>query len=138
MLTFKDCITPPNKKDLQKLLNLDVGSIDPAYINHIKKYHGGYPSPEVFDFNRSNKIKESSIVQRFLDITDGDNSIFKYLQIYNERIPHGCIPIAYDPGGNLILMNTGNDKSIYFWDHENEQCYFAYYTFINFLNALHN
>lgn len=42
-------------------------------------------------------------------------------QKWKNRIIHGFIPIAEDPGGNLILLNcTGKDEGIYFWDHELE------------------
>ncbi|WP_349632612.1 SMI1/KNR4 family protein [Peribacillus simplex] len=50
------------------------------------------------------------------------DNLEKVIDIYEYRLPDGFIPIADDPAGNAICLDTkvpymGN---IYFWDHEQE------------------
>ncbi len=58
-----------------------------------------------------------------MSVEKGGHSNFEsYFHRYRERMPSNLIPIAYDPGGNLVCLSTkGKDEgSVYFWDHENE------------------
>lgn len=89
------------------------------YRNFLKKYNGGYPQPDGFDFANG---EDGSSVDKFLEISDSVNeSIIEYFNNYKDRIPENYFPIAKDPGGNLILIGINNaDSKVYFWDHENE------------------
>lgn len=49
------------------------------------------------------------------------SDIFYFFNLYRDRVPKRYLPIAYDVGGNLILINLGSgDAKIFFWDHELE------------------
>jgi hypothetical protein len=54
----------------------------------------------------------------FFDIKDGQVcDLYKKLDIYEDRIPNGFLPIASDPGGNLFLLVLIEDVngSVFFW-----------------------
>lgn len=90
------------------------------YRQFIIKYNGGYPEPDGFKF--MNKSKGSS-VDRFLGLVDDEyEDIRKYIQKYKDRIPTNLIPIAYDPGSNLVCISVSGEDfgSVYFWEHELE------------------
>ena len=45
------------------------------------------------------------------------------MYIFEEkRLPDYFVPIAHDPGGNLICISCSETENgfVYFWDHENE------------------
>ncbi|WP_033852683.1 SMI1/KNR4 family protein, partial [Yersinia wautersii] len=89
------------------------------YREFLKKYNGGYPEPDGFYFIDS---KDGSCVDKFLS-TNGDksDSIAACYDLYKKRIPQGFVPIATDPGGNLLLLcGTKENSGIFFWDHEEE------------------
>lgn len=46
----------------------------------------------------------------------------KNLRSHKDRVPAGFLPIARDPGGNLICLalEGENANKVFFWDHENE------------------
>lgn len=81
-----------------------------------------------FHFEGKRKASFSSI-DWFFAIYDGkhDNLLryfFNY-KVHRKRLPFRLIPIAHDPGGNLICISCeGADNGfVYFWDHENEVDY---------------
>ncbi len=78
-------------------------------------------------------MKEEQITESFIDwflaIYDGEyDNLKSYIQAYKietKRLPSHILPIAHDPGGNLICISckTNDEGCIYFWDHENEVDY---------------
>jgi hypothetical protein len=112
-------------EEIEKCVRLDF-PID--YKNHLLKYNGGQCSPSIFKFYENKKWTESCI-DWFLAIYDGEydnlKNILKLTNLIKKRLPTHILPIALDPGGNLICISCGaEDKgSIYFWDHENEVNY---------------
>lgn len=112
---FKPC-SIKDISNYEKQLNLVFSD---EFKNFLLKYNGGYPYPDTFIINEE---QGNDCVDLFFGIQDGDR--FDLLNVYQKwknRIIHGFIPIAEDPGGNLILLNcAGNDEGIYFWDHEFE------------------
>jgi len=98
------------------------------YTEHLLQHNGGQPSPNTFKFNENGNWTESCI-DWFLAIYDGEfDNLKDYIWDYKfeeKRLPNHMLPIAHDPGGNLICISCGlKDKGyIYFWDHENEVDY---------------
>lgn len=111
--------------DIEKLVGLNFPS---QYKEHLLKYNGGQPTPNVFSFEENGKLTDS-YVDWFLAIYDGEyDNLRNYIGIFKieeKRLPVHLLPIAHDPGGNLICMSCSkNDYGfIYFWDHENEVDY---------------
>ncbi len=95
------------------------------YINHLLQYNGGRCVPNVFSFMENDVLTKSS-VERFLALYDGEyDNLEDYCNMYKfdeKRMPNLFFPIAHDPGGNLVCMNSLDGK-IYFWDHEKEVDY---------------
>lgn len=50
----------------------------------------------------------------------GRNLLRKEIKTYRGRIPDHAIPVAADPGGNLLVLSLfGDDRGfVYSWDHE--------------------
>lgn len=98
------------------------------YKNHLLQYNGGQCYPNVFKFNENGNWTESCI-DWFLAIYDGEYDNLKaYIKDYKldeKRLPFHMLPIAHDPGGNLICISCGSadEGHIYFWDHEKEVDY---------------
>lgn len=128
MITFSQIESPITLlqiEEVEKYVGLDFPS---EYKEHLQKYNGGQCSPNVFKYNESGKWIESC-VDWFLAIYEGDyDNLIEYIKIYklvDKRLPSHMLPIAHDPGGNLICISCGTkDKGhVYFWDHENEVNY---------------
>lgn len=129
MITFTDTET---KIDSQRIEEIErwIGLTFPKeYKNHLLKYNGGYCNPNVFGFIENGEPTEST-VDWFLAIYDGDSdSLKRYIKTYkldDKRLPSHIVPIAHDPGGNLICISCGSEDYgyIYFWNHEKEVDYF--------------
>jgi cell wall assembly regulator SMI1 len=97
------------------------------YRSFLLKHNGGRPRPKcVFHFKNENGKSCDSMVDWFLAIYDGEHDNFEtYYKLYKARearLPKELIPIAHDPGGNLICIAVSGEKkgSVFFWDHEKE------------------
>ena len=128
MVIFSETKENTNLAEVHKVeteLNLKFPA---EYVDHILLHNGGVCTPDVFAFKEKGKITNSS-VNKFLAIHDGKYSNLRsYINIYkteHKRLPANILPIANDPGGNLICMSCGEKDygCIYFWDHENEVDY---------------
>ncbi|MEO6358817.1 MAG: SMI1/KNR4 family protein [Ferruginibacter sp.] len=98
------------------------------YKEHLLKFNGGQCVPKIFKFNENGKWTDSYI-DWFLAIYNGKyDNLREYIKDYKldkKRLPTHMLPIAHDPGGNLICISTDTEDKgcIYFWDHENEVDY---------------
>lgn len=99
-----------------------------AYKKHLLINNGGRCNPNVFSFIE-NGIPSSSCIDWFLAI-DGDEHTdfeqeYKDYKEEEKRMPMHIVPIAYDPGGNVICISCGarDYGKIYYWDHEKEVDY---------------
>jgi len=101
----------------------DLGiKFPPEYRRFLAVWNGGRPQQDLFIYE-GHGHKESSIIDWFLGIHNGENNNLRlYVRWYSGRIPGNLLPIAHDPGGNLICIAvSGSDLgAVYFWDHEEE------------------
>jgi hypothetical protein len=76
-----------------------------------------------FTFQENYTQDNKGLLDVFFGIYPNDvyDLIYNY-NTYQGRIPSHLLPIANDPGGNIICISTSSDSlgSIYFWDHEEE------------------
>jgi cell wall assembly regulator SMI1 len=128
MAQFSNLEAPITISQIEEIEN-EVGLNFPEnYKNHLLKYNGGQCDPNNFYFDENGILNQSSL-DWFLAIYDGEfDNLKSYIQIYKEdekRMPYHIIPIAHDPGGNLICLSCGviDYGYIYFWDHEKEVDY---------------
>ncbi|MBX7215663.1 MAG: SMI1/KNR4 family protein [Candidatus Kapabacteria bacterium] len=128
MIAFSNVEASINNENIEEI-EISVGLQFPQeYKDHLLKYNGGQCEPNMFSFYENNHLT-SSCVDWFLAIYDGEFDNLKwYINLYKvkeKRMPFHIIPIAHDPGGNLICIScNGYDYGkIYFWDHEKEVDY---------------
>jgi SMI1 / KNR4 family (SUKH-1) len=118
------------------------------YQEFLLQHNGGRPSPSVFAYSRDGNV-DSGMVDWFLSIHNAEyDSLKDYNTTYKPRLPGELIPIAHDPGGNLICLVWSGPLRyrIYFWDHDEEaeegepptdrNLYFVADSLQEFLNAL--
>ncbi|MFB1052218.1 SMI1/KNR4 family protein [Paraliobacillus sp. JSM ZJ581] len=89
------------------------------YINFLLKWNGGKVIPNLFIISED---QGPSVLNVFYGIGDMYDNLTDFIEIMDERLPVGFIPIGDDPSGNVICLGTKEpyyDK-IYFWDHEQE------------------
>jgi hypothetical protein len=135
--------------DLERKLSIILPE---QYRQFLLHFNGGRPSPSVFRFKKASGKYSDSMVDWFLSIYDGEydnfESYFETYKLRHERLPADLVPIAHDPGGNLICIAvTGvGIGAVYFWDHEHEadrgvkptrrNIYHITYNFDQFLEGL--
>lgn len=128
MVTFSQTESQLNLNQIEEIEKYVGLKFPEEYKKHLLKYNGGRCSPNVFWFNENGKWTNSCI-DWFLAIYDGEyDNLKKHIdmgKIEEKRMPSNILPIAHDPGGNLICIScSGEDRGyIYFWDHENEVDY---------------
>lgn len=128
MVTFTNTERQLSDRDID-VIELMVGLKFPdQYRKHLLMHNGGQCKPNVFTFVEKGKFSDSQ-VDRFLAIYDGEYDNLKddieIFKLDEKRMPSHMVPIAHDPGGNLICISCGSSDfgAVYFWDHENEVDY---------------
>ena len=123
---------PTNNNQINQVegqLNVKLPVVYREFLLHS---NGGRPEPDKIEITWSpsqNRCdhRRTSLVSRFLSIHDGGKASFiEYNRdTFAGRIPADTVAIAYDAGGNLILLGVGDDNNgkIYFWvkDYEVEE-----------------
>jgi len=128
MVIFSQTESSLDLFQIQKVEDLLELRFPQSYIDHLLKFNGGRCEPNIFSFEEDGTVTESC-VDWFLAIYDGEyDSLVTYIRDYKiaeKRLPSNIVPIAHDPGGNLICISCeGDDKGyIYFWNHEKEVDY---------------
>ena len=114
MTTFSDSGRVLSEDDIAAFESRTRVRLPEEYRKFLARHNGGVPTPASFS--------ESS-VRYFLEIQGRDSysDIEARWALIGDRLSDGMLPIANDPGGNSILIQTsGADVgSIWFWDHEN-------------------
>ncbi|MCY8066649.1 SMI1/KNR4 family protein [Bacillus haynesii] len=89
------------------------------YKEFLLKWNGGKARPNIFKISDA---QGSSVLNVFYGIRDMYDNLEDFLDIMEDRLPEGFIPIAEDPAGNVICLGTNEPfyEKIYFWDHEEE------------------
>jgi SMI1-KNR4 cell-wall len=97
-------------------------SFPEQYKNFLLRNNGGRP-----EFQKFSGLGEDDgffgILSWFFGLhPDDPNDLIANIERFSDRIPNNMIPIASDPGGNLVVLSVeGKDKGkVYFWDHEEE------------------
>ena len=94
------------------------------YRQFLLRFNGGKPDKCLFRFK--GKRVYSECVHYFLSMSDNPDISFhvyyKSYKIDSKRLQPDVIPVAFDPGGNLICLSVAgkNVGTVFFWDHEQE------------------
>jgi cell wall assembly regulator SMI1 len=119
-----------------------------TYRSFLLRYNGGHPEPNMFPI-QGFYADTHGLLEWFFCIAKGDvYDLAENEQLYHNRVPPDLLPIATDPGGNLICLaiEGKNQGKIYFWHHEDEvgkgihptynNVYFVANSFDDLLNSL--
>jgi len=110
--------TPTNAGAIANLAE-EIGLVfSDEYSQFLLAQNGGAPVNELFSYGDGKRSAVS-----FLGVDTGEyySDLSSKYEVFRARIPGGFLPIGQDPGGNLICLDLGGDKGVYFWDHEKEQ-----------------
>ncbi len=149
MINIRDSETPLSSETIRKVEER-LGIVFPIeYRDFLRLHNGGRPRPAVFRFKKPSGQFADSCVDWFLAIYEGEHDNFEsYFETYQHRLPTELVPIAHDPGGNLICIAVSGTLNgfVFFWDHENEcdigetptfaNVYLIADTFSEFVNSL--
>ena len=106
------------------------------FLSIIKKYDGGYPSPDKITINGNTEI-----VNNLVSFMEDDLSFILVIYEETEYLKNTkLIPIAQDPFGNLFCYDFKAGRSeIVFWDHEKfNDKEFVCNNFTEFMRMLHD
>lgn len=89
------------------------------YKNFLLEYNGGRVEPNVFKISSN---EGESVLNIFYGIGNIKNNLEKKIEIFDELLEIGFIPIARDSGGNQICLGVREDyyDQIFFWTHDEE------------------
>ena len=132
LIEIEDHLEPLSKEAIQNAESALGIKFPNEYVQFLLKYNGGRPESDGFDIEwRDNQEIgqhwRTSMLSWFLSIHDGNSAnLLRYNQItFRGRIPKGTIAIAYDCGGNLILLGVAGEYvgKVLFWvkDYEIEE-----------------
>ena len=105
----------------------DVEAPLPAvYRTFLNRYGGVRPAGQIeYPIREPCPWGQRGIVSRFFGLSDDPDMDIRRatLETYAGRIPDETIPIAEDPGGNLVVLGVeGMVKDrVFFWDHEHRE-----------------
>lgn len=122
LLSITNPFPPVTSEELvrvERQLGIDLPD---DYRSFLLEHNGGRPKPNTFPIHNF-PSSSRGILEEFIGIKKGAyTDIRKQLNVFRDRIPPDCLPIARDPGGNLLcLVFRGPGRgTIYFWDHEEE------------------
>jgi cell wall assembly regulator SMI1 len=98
--------------------------LPPSYRAFLAQHDGGRPVRDRFYYEQDNQ-RRGTILDNFLGVrpvpSPGTN-LLDTAELLWSRIPEGVLPVADDPGGNLVCIDgrDGGDGPVLLWDHEYE------------------
>ena len=114
---------PVDQKDFTAIERL-VGCPLPANIRSFLEHaSGGTPAKAEFRYGKTGD--GASLVQYFYAVTgkarDAD-LLVNVLSVLKDRIPQTTLPLAEDPGGNVVLIYLEGNRQgeVWYWDHDQE------------------
>ncbi|HEY0004207.1 MAG TPA: SMI1/KNR4 family protein [Pyrinomonadaceae bacterium] len=116
--------TPEQIREAERRMGVELPE---EYKQYLLSHQGGHPDPDVFRVKWSGqdwaKGSELNSVAWFLAPHDGkEENLLDYYETHRDRIPKDTIPIARDPGSNLVLLGISgpNRGKVFFWRREYE------------------
>jgi hypothetical protein len=116
----------PTKAETEDLERRLGGSLPPTYADLVDEYGGtAFEKRVKFPITAPCSWGARGSVNVFFGFLDEEDvyDLRWNLNTYEGRVPRELLPIANDPGGNLVLLGIRgeNEGRLFFWDHENEQ-----------------
>ncbi|QLG39184.1 SMI1/KNR4 family protein [Paenibacillus sp. FSL W7-1088] len=127
---------------LQDFERINGVQLPQQYREFLLKYNGGYPKPYYFTISKEQGI---GMVNIFYGIGEMYDNLDKKVDIFDDILDAGFIPIADDSGGNQICLGLTEKHfgDVYFWIHDEDpedlgNMYFLAKDFGGFLEKLHD
>ena len=123
MVIFTHTAAPTNEAAIAALEQYAGVQLPAAYRAHLLQYNGGDCTPADFEY-LDQGIETESMVDAFLPLTEDEPDNLRAFtdryKIREQLLPQRLLPIAIDPGENLICIScAGEDEgAIYFADME--------------------
>jgi cell wall assembly regulator SMI1 len=83
------------------------------YKQFLLDHNGGVPENTLFDIP---DCASAALIGHFLGLERPKESISFWMNELSDDLPEGFMPIGFDPGGNVILMDITDEGTIYYWD----------------------
>jgi hypothetical protein len=125
-LDFKDHQPPVSPEELAAAdaALQELGHRIPAsYREFLGSHDGGPPVQDMFDYTERDGDREQDRIHYFLGVAESpDGDLVETAEALHGRIIPGLLPIAGDPFGNYLLLDSRDeaDGPIWLWDHEFE------------------
>jgi len=125
-LDFKDHQPPVSPEELAaaEAALAELGHRMPSsYREFLAAHDGGPPVQDMFDYTERDGGGEQDRIHFFLGVAESpDGDLVETAQALHGRVIPGLLPVAGDPFGNFLLLDTrdGHDGPIWLWDHELE------------------
>jgi hypothetical protein len=97
--------------------------IPPSYREFLAEHDGGPPVQDAFEFEERDGGRQQDRIHYFLGVADSpDGDLVETAGALRGRVIEGMLPIAGDPFGNLLLLDSRDDSDgpVWLWDHEFE------------------
>lgn len=120
MVKIRQSRKPLSEEDIATVERRLGFPLPTEYMNFLLAHNGGRPEPKAFPI-QENPSDDHGLVHNFMCIEENDNyDLLTWVERYRGRIPRNFLPVAKDPGGNLVCLSvSGDDRGkVYFWDHE--------------------
>ncbi|GAA5527548.1 SMI1/KNR4 family protein [Herpetosiphon gulosus] len=127
-ITIVDGFTPTNEAEVAAF-EQELGCRLPEdYRSFLLEHNGGQPELTVFKTGSPLLLPDDeSMIHFFLTLDPASEyyeirDTIRTYTAYETRIPLELLPIACDPGGNVICLGIRGEQrgKVYFWDHEFE------------------
>lgn len=112
-MKFKNDNKPPILINMIEVLEQKIGFNLPLdYRNFLSNHNGGQPEHQ---FLTIPVCHGEALIDYFLGIGRPHADIQEWLEELSDDLGVGFLPIALDPGGNILIMDKSDGK-IYYWD----------------------
>ncbi len=126
-ISLSEIEPPVTSQQIQKVEQSIEHELPIQYKAFLLKNNGGRPKPAYFNIRWSDEqpVKgwNRDFIHFFLSINDSGSSDFlEYYETFKGRIPNDTVSIAYDQGGNQILLGIGSQNygKVFLWMHSYE------------------
>ena len=119
----KDNYEIPTQEDLEQL-ERQLNFRFPSDYKDFLSFYGlsSFEEYVYFPFEENYPKDDVGLLNVFFGVNSNDvYDIIKNYDNYQRRISLDLLPIANDPGGNIICISVKNNiGAVYYWDHEDE------------------
>ena len=106
-ITFSNA-SSASASEIEKIETLAGRRLPPEFLEFLKSYNGAEPEENVINLGEEDDLA----INHFIPASQIP-ILLKHLEL-----PPNSLPFARDSFGNYFFINTNEDQSVYFWDHE--------------------